>query len=176
MTTGPLRPGMGFVLVAPGSVDEAIALAAPDASSAPLVLAGGTDLLRDLDDGRVTPTRVVSLRRLPWRSIAWDGPAVSIGSTRPLRELELDVSVRARLPGLWSAVRAVGGVALRQQATLGGNVARASPASDLIPILLAYDAEVSMVSAGGTDARRSATCSSGPGARPWPPASSSTRS
>ncbi|MCI4360233.1 MAG: FAD binding domain-containing protein [Thermoplasmata archaeon] len=141
---------MGFVLVAPGSVEAAIALAAPEPASTPLVLAGGTDLLRDLDDGRVAASRVVSLRQLPWRSIEWHGPAVAIGSTRPLRELELDVNVRSRLPGLWSAVRAVGGVALRRQATLGGNVARASPASDLIPILLAYDAEVSVVSARGT--------------------------
>jgi CO/xanthine dehydrogenase FAD-binding subunit len=140
---------VGFTLVAPDTVAEAVALVAPDASGAPMVLAGGTDLLRDLDDGRVSPTRVISLRRLPWRSIAWDGPGVRIGSARSLRALELDPLVRARMPGLWESIRAVGGVALRQHATLGGNVARASPASDLLPILLAYEAEVSLVSARG---------------------------
>jgi len=140
---------VGFTLVAPRTVDEALALAAPDAGGVPLVLAGGTDLLRDLDDGRVATTRVISLRRLPWRATEWTGARLTIGSAKPLRELELDPSVRARAPGLWEAIRAVGGVALRQHATLGGNVARASPASDLLPILLAYDAEVALVSATG---------------------------
>jgi len=140
---------MGFALVAPNTVAEALALAAPDAAGVPLLLAGGTDLLRDLDDGRVAPTRVISLRRMPWRSIAWDGGSATIGSTRPLRALELDPLVRARLPGLWEAIRTVGSVGLRQQATLGGNVARAAPASDLLPILLAYEAEISIVSAAG---------------------------
>ncbi len=140
---------MGFVLVAPSTVSEALALAAPGPSGPTLVLAGGTDLLRDLDDGRVAPARLLSLRRMPWRSIAWNGDSVTIGSTRSLRELELDGAIRERLPGLWEAIRAVGGVALRQHATLGGNIARASPASDLLPILLAYDARVSTVSADG---------------------------
>lgn len=146
----PMERLVGFTLVAPSTVAEAVALVAPDASGVPLVLAGGTDLLRDLDDGRVSPTRVVSLRRLPWRSIAWEGTGVSVGSARPLRALELDPMVRARLPGLWESIRAVGGVALRQQATLGGNVARASPASDVLPSLLAYDAEVRVISSQGS--------------------------
>ncbi|MCI4339744.1 MAG: FAD binding domain-containing protein [Thermoplasmata archaeon] len=141
---------MGFELVAPSTVAEALALARPDASGTPLVLAGGTDLLRDLDDGRVAPARVISLRRMPWRSITWEGESVTIGSTRSLRALELDDAVRTRLPGLWEALRSVGGVALRQHATLGGNIARASPASDLLPILLAHDAEVSVVSGEGS--------------------------
>lgn len=140
---------MAFTLAAPATVAEALALLRPDGSGAPWVLAGGTDLLRDLEGGRLGTPRVVSLRRLPWRGIEWTGGSVTIGSTRPLRALELDPTIRTRLPGLWEAIRAVGGVALRQQATLGGNVARASPASDLLPILLAYDAEVALRSTDG---------------------------
>ena len=150
MTPAPLGPSMGFDLVAPGTIDEALALVRPDDRGTPLVLAGGTDLLRDLDDGRVTTPRVVSLRRLPWRSIAWEGTGVEIGSVRSLRDLERDATVRARLPGLWESIRSVGGVALRQHATLGGNIGRASPASDLLPLLLAYDAEISAISAAGS--------------------------
>jgi CO/xanthine dehydrogenase FAD-binding subunit len=141
---------MGFTLVAPETVREALALVRPDGADTPLVLAGGTDLLRDLEDGRVATTRLVSLRRMPWSSMDWNGPGVTIGSTRSLRALELDPTLRDRLPGLWEGIRAVGAVALRQCATLGGNVARASPVSDLIPILLAYDAEISIVSGAGS--------------------------
>lgn len=140
---------MGFSLEAPRSVGEALELLRPGTGRTSLVLAGGTDLLRDLDDGRTRADQVVSLRNLPWNGLAWSDGGVTIGSTRSLRALELDPAIASRLPGLWEAIRAVGGVALRHRATLGGNVARASPASDLIPILLAYDAEVALQGPSG---------------------------
>jgi len=140
---------MGFELVAPASVEAAVRTLTEGSAETTAVLAGGTDLLLDIDDGRVAPDRVVSLRKLPWRSMEWSGPSLRIGSTLPLRALEGDARVRERLPGLWQAVRAVGGVALRNRATIGGNLARASPASDLLPILLAYDTVVDLVGPSG---------------------------
>ncbi len=136
-----------FALVAPASVDEAVAALRTDATAG--VLAGGTDLLLDLDEGRARAERLVSLRRLPWRTLDWAGGALTVGSTLPLRDLEDDPGVRRRLPGLWQAVRAVGSVALRHRATLGGNLGRAAPASDLIPVLLTLDAEVELVGPAG---------------------------
>jgi CO/xanthine dehydrogenase FAD-binding subunit len=113
------------------------------------VLAGGTDLLLDIDHSRVSPLQVLSLRKLPWRYFRWEGSSLVIGSTLPLRTLELDPHVRERLPGLWEAIQDVGSPALRTRATLGGNLGRSSPASDLLPILLALDARVRIVSPGG---------------------------
>jgi CO/xanthine dehydrogenase FAD-binding subunit len=136
-------------LVTPATPDEAIAAlhaAGPDGA---VVVAGGTDLLFDLDDGRIAPRRLVSLRRLPWRTLDWNGDALTIGSTLPLRAIELDRDVRRRIPGLYAAIRAVGSVALRHQATIGGNLGRSAPASDLIPMLLALDAEVDLVGPRG---------------------------
>lgn len=118
----------------------------PDAAA---VLAGGTTVLFEVDEGRRPLTRIVSLRRLPWRTLDWNGTELTVGSTLPLRALELDPELPLRLPGLYEAVRSVGSVALRHQATLGGNVVRASPASDLIPVLLALDAEVEVLGSGG---------------------------
>ncbi|MCI4328568.1 MAG: FAD binding domain-containing protein, partial [Thermoplasmata archaeon] len=65
------------------------------------------------------------------------------------RDVETDPRIRRSYPGLWESIRSVGSVSLRHRATLGGNLARASPASDLIPILLAHEALVSVVSASG---------------------------
>jgi CO/xanthine dehydrogenase FAD-binding subunit len=141
-----------FELLAPASEDEALRALRSAPEGGVGVLAGGTDLLLDLDEGRTAPARVVSLRRLPWRTLDWVGPSLHIGSTLPLRSLENDADVRRRFPGLWQAVRAVGSVALRHRATLGGNLGRAAPASDLIPVLLALDAEVEVV--GPAAARR----------------------
>jgi aerobic carbon-monoxide dehydrogenase medium subunit len=139
-----------FELVTPATVDEAIASLRAVAGSGPAVIAGGTDLLLDIDDGRTAPGRVVSLRRLPWRTLDWTDGALTVGSTLPLRSLEDDPDLRRRLPGLWQSVHAVGSVALRHRATLGGNLGRAAPASDLIPMLLALDAEVDLVGPDGS--------------------------
>jgi CO/xanthine dehydrogenase FAD-binding subunit len=139
-----------FELVAPATVDAALAALRGASGSGVAALAGGTDLLLDLDEGRAAPTRVVSLRRLPWRTLDWVGGALTIGSTLPLRAIEEDPDVRRRIPGLWHALRAVGSVALRHRATLGGNLGRSAPASDLIPVLLALDAEVDLVGPAGS--------------------------
>ncbi len=138
-----------FELVVPTDPDEAVAALRTGPPGATAVIAGGTDLLLDIDHGRADPTRVVSLRRLPWRTLAWSEGALSIGSTLPLRDLETDPELPRRLPGLYEAVHAVGSVALRHRATLGGNLGRSAPASDLVPMLLALDAEVDLVGPEG---------------------------
>ncbi|MGB6501767.1 MAG: FAD binding domain-containing protein [Thermoplasmata archaeon] len=143
-----------FDLVAPRTADEAVAELRSLPAGEAVVLAGGTDLLLDLDLGRVAPRRVVSLRHLPWRTIDWNAGALTIGSTVPLRSLELDPDLHGRLPGLYQAVRAVGSVSLRTRATLGGNLGRSAPASDLIPILLVLDAEVDLVGPNGSRAEK----------------------
>lgn len=138
-----------FDLVAPATPDEAVAALRAGGPGEVLILAGGTDLLFDLDEGRAAPRRVVSLRRLPWATLDWNGSSLAIGSTLPLRALESDPDVRVRLPGLYAAVRAVGSVSLRHRATLGGNLGRSAPASDLVPMLLALDAEVDLIGPHG---------------------------
>jgi len=139
----------GFDLVVPETVEEAIAALQTLGPGEAAPLAGGTDLLLDVDEGRLAPRRIVSLRRLPWRTLDWNGNSLTVGSTLPLRSLEDDPQVRVKYPGLYEAVRNVGSVALRHRATVGGNLVRAAPASDLIPILLALDAEVDLVGPHG---------------------------
>jgi CO/xanthine dehydrogenase FAD-binding subunit len=139
-----------FELVAPRTAEEAFATLRTHAPGTVAVLAGGTDLLLDLDSERLEPRTVVSLRNLPWRTLDWNAGALTIGSTLTLRSLETDPELPRRLPVLYEAVRAVGGIALRHRATLGGNLGRAAPASDLIPALLVLDAEVDLVGPVGT--------------------------
>ncbi len=141
-----------FELVAPASEGEALEELARAAPGTVAVVAGGTDLLIDLDDLRLSPRRVLSLRRLPWRSHAWGDGGLTVGATEPLRQLEADPLVARRLPALAQAIAAVGSPALRRQATVGGNLGRAAPASDLLPVLLALDAEVELL--GPEGARR----------------------
>jgi CO/xanthine dehydrogenase FAD-binding subunit len=138
-----------FELVVPATEEEALATLAEGPPGTVAPLAGGTDLLLDLDERRAEPRRLVSLRRLPWRSHRWEAGGLVVGSTEPLALLEADPELGHRLPALAQAVAAVGSPALREQATIGGNLGRAAPASDLTPVLLALDAEVELVAPGG---------------------------
>lgn len=144
-----MRASVPFSLRMPERPDEAVRWLVAAGKPPAVPMAGGTDLLLDVDSGRVSPGTIVSLRRLPWARLWFDGPALRVGSTLPLREIEQDPRVARGYPGLRAAVGAVGGTALRERATLGGNLARASPASDLIPALLAFDASVGIVGPSG---------------------------
>lgn len=149
ISRGPVVLIVSFQLVQPSTPEEAIRLLSRSAAGDIAVLGGGTDLLSDIEQARITPKQVLSLRNLPWRYFRWEGNSLVVGSTLPLRALELDPHVQRRLPGLWEAIRDVGSPALRSRATLGGNLGRCSPASDLIPILLALDARARIVGPSG---------------------------
>jgi CO/xanthine dehydrogenase FAD-binding subunit len=138
-----------FALLVPETEAEAVAEAGRGPPGSVAVLAGGTDLLPDLDERRLDPARVVSLRRLPWREHRWNDGGLTVGSTEPLADLEADPQLADRLPGLAQGIAAVGSPALRRQATVGGNLGRAAPASDLTPVLLVLDAEVEILGRDG---------------------------
>lgn len=140
---------MGFALLTPSSEGEALAALGAAAPGELAVLAGGTDLLPDLDEGKAAPRTVLSLRRLPWREHRWEADGLEVGALTPLGVLERDPELARRIPGLAEAVGAVGSHALRHRATLGGNLVRASPVSDLIPVLLALEAEVELLGVQG---------------------------
>jgi aerobic carbon-monoxide dehydrogenase medium subunit len=148
------RPGlaelrMTFELLFPRTMEEAWDLLASGPAGSTLPIAGGTDLLMAVEFGRWAPARLVSLSRLPLGSLRRSDHEWVIGSNLPLCELERDPSVRRDLPALYEAVREVGSVQLRHRATLGGNLGRASSASDLLPPLLALEAHVTLSSRTG---------------------------
>ncbi len=138
----------GFTLRTPSS--EAELWGALEPSSGPVaVLAGGTDLLLDVDEQRLAPRTLVSLRRLPWGGHRWEAGGLVVGATEPLADLEVDPQLARSFPAFAQAVTAVGSLPLRRQATVGGNLGRAAPSSDLIPVLLALDAEVALLGPDG---------------------------
>jgi CO/xanthine dehydrogenase FAD-binding subunit len=134
----------------PGSLDGVVeALGSePDA----LVLAGGTDLMVDINAGRLRPSTVVSLARVPelrgWRR---DGDELVLGACLTYAELERG-DLAGLVPALAQAARTVGSPQIRNAATLGGNLGTASPAGDMLPVLAAMDAVVELA---GRDGRRS---------------------
>jgi CO/xanthine dehydrogenase FAD-binding subunit len=134
----------------PDTVDAAVALLAEDPTAT--VLAGGTDLMVEVNDGHRRPDRsVVVVNRIAelrsWRRNAAD-QTVTIGAAVSYRELEIG-PLAELLPALAQAARTVGSPQIRNAGTLGGNLGTCSPAGDGLPVLAALDAVVELAGAGG---------------------------
>ncbi len=131
----------------PSTVDEAVRVKAEHPDAVPI--AGGTDVMVELNFDARRPTALLDLGRLTelaeWRL---DDGNVRLGAavsyTRIVAELG-DV-----LPGLAMAARTVGSPQIRNRGTVGGNLGSASPAGDAHPPLLATTADVEVVSVRGT--------------------------
>jgi CO/xanthine dehydrogenase FAD-binding subunit len=131
----------------PRSLPDALAIKAERPDAVPI--AGGTDVMVELNFDRRRPEAILDLTRVP-ELAAWDRSdgRVRVGAgvtyTRAIAELAGD------LPGLAIAARTVGSPQIRNRGTIGGNLGSASPAGDCHPPLLAVGAEVEVASADGT--------------------------
>ena len=130
----------------PASWAEALALKAERPDAVPI--AGGTDLMVELNFDRRRPEALLDLTRIEelagWtREDGWLRLGAGVTYTRIVAELAVE------LPGLAIASRTVGSPQIRNRGTLGGNLGTASPAGDALPPLLAADAEVEVASTAG---------------------------
>lgn len=139
-----------FDYVAPRTLEEVFGLLGNGRSS--LMLAGGTDVIVQLREGRRHCDQLIDLKHIPAlvsRATLADG-SLDIGAAVPLAELYEDREVRRVFPALVDAATIIGGVAIQSRASLGGNLCNASPAADSSPALIALGARLTLVSAGGT--------------------------
>lgn len=107
------------------------------------ILAGGTDLLVKLHRERIYPETIISLGSLGWNTIRRTRNSIEIGSM--VTAAQLSTYDCPELGVLSRAASQVGGMQIRNVATIGGNVVNASPAADMALALLALDAEVSII-------------------------------
>jgi len=139
---------MTFHYHEPGSVAEAVELGARFGGDGRF-LAGGTDLIVQMRRGKLRPRHVISLRRVPGLDAIAESGAVTLGALVSHRAIECHRAFQGRLRGLVEAAQVVGGHQIRNVGTVGGNIANASPAADVVPVLLALDATVTWVGASG---------------------------
>jgi CO/xanthine dehydrogenase FAD-binding subunit len=116
------------------------------------LLAGGTDLVVGLRNGRIAPRMIVDLKRISGLApgIAETERRISISAPTRLTDIIADRRIRDHFPALVEAARTVGSVQIRNRATLTGNICNASPAADTAPALLAYGAVVVLISRRGS--------------------------
>jgi CO/xanthine dehydrogenase FAD-binding subunit len=131
----------------PASLSEALQLLAADPRARPI--AGGTDLLVQMRDGRRSVATLVDISPLGLSGIRESGDDLEIGAGTVMETITSDPRVRAVCPALAEAAALVGAWPIQCRATLGGNLANASPAADTAPPLLVAEAEVVAASPAG---------------------------
>src|SRR5919197_2133261 len=140
---------IGFEYRAPESLEEVWA-ALDEAGDDARLIAGGTSLLLLLKQRLVRPALLVSLKRLGGLSeIRNENGALRIGATATHRQVETNQHVRQHFPALAETLRRVATPRVRNQGTLGGNLAHADPNQDPPATLIALDASVRLRSSRG---------------------------
>jgi len=142
-------------MLVPSSLEEALAgLATHPAAT---LLAGGTDLLVEVNEGHRRfawpdgDTDVIALTRVPELS-TWtfdpEARTVTVGAAVTWAEIERE-PLRSMLPALAEAARTVGSPQIRNAGTVGGNLATCSPAGDGLPVFAALGAQIQLVGLSG---------------------------
>jgi CO/xanthine dehydrogenase FAD-binding subunit len=137
---------------APATVEEAVGILA-ETGPATRVVAGGTDVMVRVRRGLVpeSETALLSVHRIAsMRGVAIEGDEVVIGAATTAADLIEDATVREHAPILGVVADRLASAQIRALATVGGNLANASPAGDLINPLLLLDARLTLASAGCT--------------------------
>jgi len=125
------------------------ALAAKAARPESLPIAGGTDVMVDLNFDRERPDAILDLTRVPeLREWGAEDGGLRVGAGVSYARVIAELG--DQLPGLAMASRTVGSPQIRNRGTVGGNLGAASPAGDAHPPLLAARAEIELASVRGS--------------------------
>ncbi len=133
----------------PQKIQEYVELMQDHLKQATLI-AGGTNLIPEMRDGVKTPKVLVDIGELEeLAGIKQEKDSITIGAATAISELAESPIIRAQYPILSKAAGELGNPLTRNRATIGGNLANASPCADTAPPLLALDATVHIADAKG---------------------------
>ena len=147
---------------APATLNDALLLKKERGADAS-VIAGGTDLILRMRDNVLSPALLIDLLAIPLANISLTDNAMHVGAYVTLAQLLANDDIAENFPALPAACREFAGPPIRNRGTLGGNIVNASPAADLVPPLLAYDASIVLASSGGDREMPLAEFFTGPG-------------
>src|SRR5256884_4890415 len=135
-----------YQLISPPTLSEALEALSQD-HGAWKPFAGGTDLMVLLEAGKLPHQNYVNIWNLKeLRGVKVTDDQVILGALTTYTEVQSHPVLQTEFPMLCEAARETGGIAIQNRGTLGGNIVNASPAADSPPALLAYDAELELIS------------------------------
>jgi carbon-monoxide dehydrogenase medium subunit len=127
----------------PKSVNEALSLLAKYGDRAK-VIAGGTDVMVDIKY-KEEPGCLVNIKRIPGMGhIQENSGGLRMGPLATIREIESSNLIKERLPLLWEACHQFASLQIRNTATIGGNICRASPSGETLAPLLVLEAKAKL--------------------------------
>jgi aerobic carbon-monoxide dehydrogenase medium subunit len=130
-----------FDYLEPATLQEAFEMATR--RSGTYFLAGGTDLFVRMKRGEIAPSSLVNLKRLGMNRIEREpGKGLRIGALVKISEIEHSSVILSGYPVLAQAAGLLGSPSIRNLGTIGGNIGRASPASDMTPSLIILSARI----------------------------------
>lgn len=138
-----------FAYECPETIESAIALIVDGNARA---LAGGTDLIPQMREGRRQVDRVVDLKRIPELTAILElpGSSLAIGAAASASAVAGNARVAADYPAVATSARLIGSLQVQNRASLGGNVCNAAPSADAIPALICHQARARIAGPGGT--------------------------
>jgi xanthine dehydrogenase iron-sulfur cluster and FAD-binding subunit A len=138
-----------FDYLEPGSLEEAISMLSEYGDRAQ-VLAGGTYLLVQMKMERMQPECLINVGKLPeLEGVSLQDGMVDIGALTRIWAVRNALEVRANYTALAEACAAFGSTQIQLMGTIGGNLCNGSPASDTVPALAAFGAELMLIGPGG---------------------------
>lgn len=136
-------------VLSPSSMEEAKKLMAKYKNIK--ILAGGTDLSIDINKDKTSPEYLLSLRKIEGiKKIKDFQRHIVIGSMVTFSDILESDTISANFNALKECAAAMGSPQIRNAATVGGNIANAAPAADIIPCLMCLDASIDIVNPEGS--------------------------
>ena len=130
-------------IVVPENFNEALKLK----QQGVIPIAGGTDILAQMAAGVVPRNKLMSISNLQeMKQIEEVSDTIRIGSLVTHSEIVNSDLINKYLPALVAAASSIGAKQIQNSGTIGGNIANASPAADLPPVLLAADTSIELAS------------------------------
>lgn len=127
------------------------------------VIAGGTDVMVDIKY-KEEPGGLINIKKIPGLSgIQENGGSLRIGPLTTIREIETSALVRDKLPVLWEASHQFASLQIRNTATIGGNICRASPSGETLSPLLVLEAKGKLAFSDGERTEPFTSFFQGPG-------------
>src|SRR5258707_3697396 len=153
----------GLRYEAPTTLDAAVALLA----SGPVgsrVLAGGTDVIVQMETDLIEPTLLVDIKKIAeLKQITQESGGFRVGAAAPGMDIVRHAAFCKAWPGIIDGVKLIGSIQVKGRASIGGNLCNGSPAADSVPAIIAAGAIASVIGPNGVREVKVETIPVGPG-------------
>src|SRR5712675_336173 len=161
--TRNFRDMQGLRYEAPTTIEAAVALltGAPAGSR---ILAGGTDVIVQMETDLIEPPLLVDIKKIAeLKQITQENGGFRVGAAAPGMDIVRHAAFCKAWPGIIDGVKLIGSIQVKGRASIGGNLCNGSPAADSVPAIIAAGAIARVIGPNGVREVKVETIPVGPG-------------